>query len=163
MMLELTPGQEAPFHPATTPTCPPVSGLGLWCGLFSRGAKQLDRTRREAAGTGGLVRIEGNMTAAIYRDILDENQPVPSNLIELERCCKEEWQSCQRNHKLLFLPERTSVRIHVCTALSPARNQPPAISAPVADQGTGLYKPAQPAIPCQNIATCSCKQPFIPT
>ncbi|KAG2467531.1 TC1A transposase, partial [Polypterus senegalus] len=108
------------------------------------------------AGTGRLVRIKGKMTAAMYRDILDENllqsaldprlgrrfifqqdndpqhtakiskgwlqdnsvnvlewpsqspdlnpiehlwrdlkmavhQPFPSNLMELERCCKEEW------------------------------------------------------------------------
>ncbi|KAG2468594.1 TCB1 transposase, partial [Polypterus senegalus] len=67
-----------------------------------------------AAGTGRLVRIKGKMTAAMYRDILDENllqspnlNPIehlcwrdlkmavhrhfPSNLMELERCCKEEW------------------------------------------------------------------------
>ncbi|KAG2466103.1 TCB1 transposase, partial [Polypterus senegalus] len=62
-----------------------------------------------AAGTGRLVRIKGTMTAAMYKDILDENpdlNPIehlwrdlkmavhrrfPSNLMELDRCCKEEW------------------------------------------------------------------------
>uniref|UniRef100_A0A8C4STV7 Transposase n=1 Tax=Erpetoichthys calabaricus TaxID=27687 RepID=A0A8C4STV7_ERPCA len=130
--------------PGTIPTVKHGGGSIMLWGCFS------------AAGTGRLVRIKGKMTAAMYRDILDENllqsaldlrlgrrsifqqdnnpkhtakiskewlqdnsvnvlewpsqspdlNPIehlwrdlkmavhrrfPSNLMELERCCKEEW------------------------------------------------------------------------
>ncbi|KAK3524946.1 hypothetical protein QTP86_011481 [Hemibagrus guttatus] len=45
----------------TIPTVKHGGGSIMLCGCFS------------AAGTGRLVRIEGKMNAAMYRDILDEN------------------------------------------------------------------------------------------
>ncbi|KAG2469148.1 TC1A transposase, partial [Polypterus senegalus] len=67
-----------------------------------------------AAGTGRLVRIKRKMTAAMYRDILDENllwrdlkmavqRHFPSNLMELERCCKEEWAKLANDRCAKFL------------------------------------------------------------
>ena len=58
------------------------------------------------AGTGRLDRIEGKMNGAKYREILDENllrtsdwgegspsnRTMTSNLTELERICREEWE-----------------------------------------------------------------------
>jgi hypothetical protein len=48
-----------------------------------------------AAGTGRLVRIQGKMNRAKYREILEENllkiavqRRSPSNLTELERICR---------------------------------------------------------------------------
>ncbi len=38
-----------------------------------------------AAGTGRLVRIEGKMNAAIYRDILDEHGPQTGSTVHLPR------------------------------------------------------------------------------
>ncbi len=51
----------APHLPNTIPTVKHGGGSTMLCGCFS------------AAGTGRLVRIEGKMNAAMYRDILDEN------------------------------------------------------------------------------------------
>ncbi|XP_052009159.1 uncharacterized protein LOC127662153 [Xyrauchen texanus] len=63
-----------------------------------------------AAGTGGLVRVEGKLHAAKYRDILNENlvqsaqdlRWSPSNPTELERICREEWQKITKSRSILL-------------------------------------------------------------
>ncbi|XP_061766875.1 uncharacterized protein LOC133559281 isoform X1 [Nerophis ophidion] len=47
--------------------------------------------QHHAVGMFFSSRLEGKMNAENYRDILDGNQRSPSNLMELERRCEEEW------------------------------------------------------------------------